>query len=458
MNAKLISFKNKNFLRVELIPVYQKGKRFFVSIIPAKYFLELYTVEPAQYDINRESAIANSFEDDREYFEYLLKEDKKRIDAKAFERKESKTRIKEIKKFLETEEYALFPNTIIATCDLLNDKYALQDDLKFAEIVEHSIINLSEIGSLSFLERNTDNYFLYLPYIKNSILIIDGQHRLKGLKESDESVINNYELLVTFILQFERSVIAKLFYTINYTQKSVNKSLLYHLSGEFSRDIDVITFWHEAVKLLNELKHSPFYRRIKMLGTIPKDLSPKEKELMTLSQAFLIDYLKETTSDYAKRSIHQPIFLYYYRRAEMQIEIIRFLIKYFKAIAEIMKEDWNSPKTSIISKTVGVGALIKMLHFLFIKILFDEFNGDLDKIAKIDTNFFIQKLDGIKNVDFSTSGAYGGVGSAGSVNKLKKELIERIKYFSAENYDSFLIEYKQKYLEKFRKLLKDKKL
>ena len=142
----------------------------------------------------------------------------------------------------------------------------------------------------------------------------------------------------------------------------------------------------------------------------------------------------------------------------MQIEIIRFLIRYFKAVSEIMKEEWNSPRTSIISKTVGVGALIKMLHFLFIKILFDEFDGDLDKIVKIDTEFFIQKLDGIKNVDFSTSGAYGGVGSAGSVNKLKKELIEKIKYFSAENYDNFLKEYKQKYLEEFKQLLRNEKL
>lgn len=456
--TKLIVVEDKQFLKLQLIPVRQKGKQFYISIVPAKYLLEIYTVEPAEYDINRESAIANSFKDDEEYFDYLVNEDKKRIDTKAFERKESINRIKEIKKFLEDEEYALFPNTIIVTCDLINDIYDVPDYLEFEGLFKLQNFNISEIGNLAYLEKRQGEYFLYIPYQSNSVLVIDGQHRLKGLKEADESIKDNYELLVAFILQFDRPIVAKLFYTINYTQKSVNKSLLYHLSGEFSREIDIITFWHEAVKILNEVKHSPFYRRIRMLGIIPQNLSQGEKELMTLSQAFLIDYLKETTSEYAKKSIHQPIFLYYYKNRDLQIEIIRFLIKYFKAVAEIMKEEWNSPKTSIISKTIGVGALIKVLHFLFIMILFDEFNGDLHEIMKVNKEFLISKLDGIKNVDFSTTGAYGGVSGAGSINKLKKDMVENIKYFSAKNYEEFLKEYRESYLIRFKKLLENKRI
>ena len=420
MIAEHININKKQFLKLELLPVVQKGKQFYISIVPARYFLDIYTVEPAEYDVDRETVIANTFKDDKEYYDYLITEDKKRINTKAFERKESIARIKEIKSFLENEEYALFPNTIIVTCDLINDLYDIPDNLNFEELLRNQSFDINEIGNLSYLEKNQKKYFLYVPYQRNSILVIDGQHRLKGLKEADEETKNNYELLITFILQFDRPVVAKLFYTINYTQKSVNKSLLYHLSGEFSREIDIITFWHEAVKILNEIKHSPFYRRIKMLGTIPTDLSQKEKELMTLSQGFLIDYLKETTSEYAKKSIHKPIFLYYYKNKDLQIEIIRFLIKYFKAVAEIMKEEWDSPKTSIISKTIGVGALIKVLHFLFIKVLFDEFKGDFNKSIKVNKDFLISKLKGIESIDFSSTGIYGGVTSAGGINKLKK--------------------------------------
>jgi len=255
------------------------------------------------------------------------------------------------------------------------------------------------------------------------------------------------------VIDYDRTVLAELFYTINYTQKSVNKSLLYHLSGEFSRELNEITFLHEAVKILNEIKDSPFYKRIKMLGTVPDEVSQQEKDKMTVSQAFLIDYLLPTISEKAKRSINPPIFLYYFKNEKLQIEIVRFINKYFKAIGNITGGQWDDPNASIISKTMSVGALIKILHFLFIKIFIDEYKCNFIEIKNITTEDMMKKVRGIEKINLSVDGDFGKEGSVGGLNKLKKAMVENIKYFEAKTYDSFLDNFRTNYLERFKKTI-----
>src|SRR5690606_23915527 len=134
---------------------------------------------------------------------------------------------------------------------------------------------------------------------------------------------------------YDRSIIAKQFYTINYEQKPVNKSLLYQLTGEFSLEINELTFLHNVVKILNELDKSPFYKRIKMLGTAPKNVKDEEKPLLSISQAFLIDSLKKTISNSSTGGLYQPIFLYYYKQPKLHAELIKFLINYFSSIKKL---------------------------------------------------------------------------------------------------------------------------
>ena len=443
---------NKEFLKIALIPIFQKDKKFYIGKIPAKYFLNMFTVEPAEYDIEKEILFAQKFKDDNTYYTHLIKSLEKRLEDKPFERKEEKTRVKQIEKFLNNEEYALFPNTIIVSCDLINEEFGIPDGTKFDDLKNFDI-DFGENMTLSFLDTSEHITYLYIPYQAKSILIIDGQHRLKGLQQARSEVKDSYDLLVSFIIGYNRGIIAKLFYTINYTQKSVNKSLLYHLSGEFSRELDEITFLHETVKILNEIDSSPFKKRIKMLGSIPRNITPEEKEQMTISQAFLIDYLIMSISKSAINSIYQPIFLYYYKDVKLQIEIIRFIIKYFRAIRSLNENDWNDPTNSILCKTIGIGAFIRVMHFVFVKMYIDEFKNDFLKIKKVTENDLKSKLDGIQNIDFSKSGAYAGGGSVGTLNKLKEEIIEKMAYFQKNTYSDFLDKYKSNYLKSFKKSL-----
>ena len=454
MNTELISIGENKFLKIPVISISQKNKNFYLAKMPAQFLIDTYTVEPAEYNVEKEAARAGTFPEYAEYIGERLKEERELAVSKKYERLEKKERVEEIAEFLNKDEHALFPNTIIVTCELINTS------LDYESGREADVFKLlgETATTLSFLEEPKEpgeQTFLYVPYKKKSILIIDGQHRLRGLEEAEHDVTNNYEILVSFIVGFSWSVVAKLFYTINYTQKAVNKSLLYHLTGEFSPELDEITFMHETVRALNEVRQSPLFKRIKMLGTVDYSLPAEDRKKMTISQAFLIDYLRSTISESAIDRIYPPIFLYYYQRREKwSVEIVRFLMKYFEAIKESRRNDWDNPDGSIICNTLGVGAFIRILHFLFVKMFIADFDKNPSMITEVTIPYLVSKLNGIDKVDFSKSGEYGRVASGGSLNKLRGELVEKITYFGKPTFESFIEEYRQTYLNEYKQWLK----
>jgi DGQHR domain-containing protein len=450
---KVIKVKKygREYLKLNIIPVVQKKHKFYITIFPAKDFLHLYTVEPTEYRVITATAFAEKFKDDESYLKHNIAIDKERLDRKPFERLKNTGRINAIRDWLNKEEYAFFPNTIIVACDLINHQLDDGFNIKFAKIKNTQDI-FDAMPNLAFLEEDDKETNLYIPNIQGSLLVIDGQHRIEGLKISE--VADSYGLLVSFILGYDKSVLAKLFYTINYEQKPVNRSVLYHLSGEFSLELTEIKFMHEVVKILNEFKNSPFYRRIKMLGVIPEDTPEGKRKKVTVSQAFLIDYLKPTITEKNKeRSIYPPIFLHYYKKEKDQIEIIRFLIKYFDAIRSLVPKGWDDPQNNIISKTIGVGALIRVLHYFFTKMFIEEFKSDPSKIKTIRTAELKTKLKGIEKIDFSKTGPFGEIGGAAGLNALKEKIIEQCTYFEKKSYARFIEIYTKAYLDKFRKWL-----
>lgn len=449
MKCLKINLAGKDFLRVDLAAIGQKGKQFYVGTMPARDLIHTYSVEPAKYDLQKFQALARQFADDSDYYQYRITEAKKTIAEEPFQRKENQTRVHDIAEFLRDEEYALFPNAVIVTCDLLNDE-AGDASVKFEESAE--LQELAFQQHKAFLEEADGHAALYVPYVDDALLLIDGQHRVKGLAEALEEspdALPDYSLLLTFILGFDRSTVAKLFYTINYTQKSVNKSLLYQLSGEFSHELTEETFLHEAVKLLNELDQSPFVGRIKMLGIRPPNMAPEAKMRMTISQAFLIDYLLPTISQSSKKSIYQPIFLPCFKDKDLQIAIIRVLIKYFTAVSKLDEAGWMNPTTSVISKTVSIGSFIKLLQLIFVKMFVDEFQMDPKKISGFSVERVSSILTEAATIDFSAAGPYGGISSAGTVSRLTKDLLGKLSYFpgatSAEKLENFKNDYRPKF-------------
>jgi DGQHR domain-containing protein len=327
-------------------------------------------------------------------------------------------------------------------------------------ITEESTIkdyfNVEKPDYLSFLQKENETYYLIIPFTQKSVLVIDGQHRLeglRGLKGPSEAIQENYDLLLAFIIGYDRSVVAKQFYTINYEQKPVNKSLLYQLQGEFSRDVNELSFLHNVVKLLNELEGSPFLGRIKMLGKTPKNLPADGKRKLSISQAFLIDSMIRFISVKAKGTLYPPIFLKYFRDTKSHIIIVRSIARFFSAVKSI-KNDWEHPEESLLSKGMAVGALLKVFNFLIPIVFSKELGEDWSKLDELKVAEYIRFLQGLEKVDFSTNGPYGKTSSEGGLSKMKSDIILNLPYFGTfATIKEFETDYKTNFLPAFNSAL-----
>lgn len=457
MKTTKIKFKELFFLRIELESITQKRKTFYVGKVEVLDIMDLFTVRPAEYDLTKHQSLSEIYEGEDEYYSFLINVDKENLQDKNFQREPDGGRLNEVASYINNEEYAFFPNTIIVTCDLINDLDIFNISL---ENTFDDFINIPDRPrNLSFLTLEANNYVLYMPCVKQSMLVIDGQHRLRGLAKVDNQITQNYELLLSFIIGYDRSVIAKQFYTVNYYQKPVNKSLLYQLTGEFTKEVDEFTFLHYVVKILNELENSPFYSRIKMLGKAPKNSTPEERRKYSVSQAFLVDSLLITISKNNTTSIYLPIFYPLFINETLQPETIRILARFFNAVKKI-RPDWERPFDSIISKGMGVGALIKVLQLIFPVIFQEKLNHSFDNLPNLKVADFEYYLKGIEKVDLKE---FSGVGSAGSVNKIKQKIIDNLEFYGANHkYEDFIRLLKQDYIEELRSYINtyetDKKL
>ncbi len=112
--------------------------------------------------------------------------------------------------------------------------------------------------------------------------IIDGQHRVEGLKllaMESPADFADFQVPAAILLDLPFYSQAELFATINGEQKKVNKSQLFDLLGyrpvndpqlnekAYRGEMAVQRFCHHAVKVLNTSQKSPWHGRIKMRGS-----------------------------------------------------------------------------------------------------------------------------------------------------------------------------------------------
>jgi len=407
---------NKTYAKIKLISVEQRNKKFYVSSLPSQLLINTFIVSPSQYDISLESKELALGTEDKFLIDARISEInelRKDLKDKGYQREVDESRVSMIKDFLIKDPVPVFPNSIIVTASLLNDK---TEAIKFDDVPDEIII---KYDNFVFLEENDDSAYLYIPNTKDTILVVDGQHRIEGIKSAGETFMSQYEVLVTFALGYDRPEIASLFYTINHEQTKVNKSVLYHLKSEFSRELNELTVLHEIVKILNEATRSPLYSRIKMLGKTQPNLPQEQRMLMTVSQAFLIDSLKYTLAAKTTKSQYLPIFRYFYLQNQ-NADIAVYIATFFKSVRKL-RADWDSPDKSQISKTLGIGALLKVLNFIFIEQFIDyDFASKPDSMNSINEDIMSEYLTGIENVDLSS---FQGSTSAGALNILKDMII-----------------------------------
>lgn len=271
-------------------------------------------------------------------------------DSSGIQRKLDPYRIKSIAEFCKTKN-AMFPTPIILSASS-----------------DYFVINEKE---------NT----LTIPTISEDenkfCSIVDGQHRLEGLKES--GVIANFELLVSFVFDTDPSRDAFLFSIINGNQKPVSRSLIYDLYG-LSRSRTVEKTCNKIMRALNgedfDIK-SELSGKIKMLGY--KD---EFSQNGIVSQAAMIKNLMKLITDKSERDNIDIEFgreleqldsrKYIFRKNFVEGNdklIIQENIDFFNAWMKKLKEEkerYDLNEYELFEKTIGFSVSYRIFRILYL--------------------------------------------------------------------------------------------
>lgn len=224
--------------------------------------------------------------------------------------------------------------------------------------------------------------------------IIDGQHRIEGIKAS--GLMDKFELLVEFVFDTDPARDAYLFSIINGNQKPVSKSLIYDLFG-VSKARTVEKLCNKVMRELNTNEKSLMMGRIKMLG-FKDEFSPNG----VVSQARLVDELIKYITDDVNRDNYDLEVGNYLKQLDPAKYIFResFINDDDKEIIDkniIFFNNWlesidrwkikENPEKSILEKSLGFSAAYRLLS-----VLYNDVDGYRFKLDKIIQSFFFFKL------------------------------------------------------------------
>lgn len=231
--------------------------------------------------------------------------------------------------------------------------------------------------------------------------IIDGQHRIEGLREYE---LTDFQINVVIFVDMAIEDQANVFATINLQQTKVNKSLAYDLLEYASKRSPQKTC-HDIVTLLNKRVESPFLGKIMILGKA-------EGANETITQATFIDRLLKYVSNdpsgdrdmyrrgkqparadtrIGQRLIFRNLFL-----NKEDAVIARIVWNYFLAVQSKWPESWDFvERGNILNRTTGFGALMRFLRVAYLNVQKDSrglveesaFSRVFDKITLLSTDF-----------------------------------------------------------------------
>lgn len=292
----------------------------------------------------------------------IEKEESREIETYlGIQRKLSQNRLKEIGEYVRNYD-ASFPTSVI-----LHVKSVDRDD--FGEV--------SNVNAFYDPEKRK----LYLRKSPETATILDGQHRIEGLRRglaNSHENSSNFDLNLTIFIDLDMEDQSMLFATVNKAQTKVNKSLVYDLF-DFAKSRSPQRTAHNIVRLMNEEQGSPFQNRVKILG--PAD----DKEYETITQATLVELiLKYISRNPMKdrdllirgKKLERPktenekesLFLRNFFINKEDTAILKILWNYFKAVDVVWNAAWNKTnldKGFILNKSTGVIALMRFLKPLY---------------------------------------------------------------------------------------------
>ena len=179
------------------------------------------------------------------------------------QRKLDDRRVNEIATYVESAD-AIFPTAVVLAVSA--DSFRLASDgtgdcLRVKLIPDESTLDLLGEGRVA--------------------RVIDGQHRIEGLRRANKQ---NFDVNVAFLVDADLEDQARVFATVNLAQTKVSKSHVYDLFS-FSTSRSPERSAHITCLRLDQTVESPFHERIKRLGTA----TPGRINEEPLSQATVVE-------------------------------------------------------------------------------------------------------------------------------------------------------------------------
>ncbi len=179
---------------------------------------------------------------------------------------------------------------------------------------------------------------------QGSFLVIDGQHRLAGLRFFQDKHPEEADGIEVPCVVFDgRSAdfATEMFVVINSTHTKINKSHLVDLYEKVSWESPEKKFAARVVNLLYSSPDSPFQYKINRLG----GRSRQEKWVLQ----------SELFNEVHKLVLAHPRF---FKRTEKAYELLR---DYFRGAAAVLAEGWGRNDRYMITKDVTLKALVRVL-------------------------------------------------------------------------------------------------
>ena len=256
--------------------------------------------------------------------------------------------------------------------------------------------------AVSSEHANFDEETSQLSIVRHSkaAKIIDGQHRIAGLKNVGDT---KFQVNVAIFIDMDIQDQAMVFATINLKQTKVNKSLAYDLY-EFTTSRSPQRTCHDIARFLNYRQSSPFHEKIKMLGV---GRGPNE----TITQSTFVDRLMRfiSTNPMQDRDLlrrgkrlepargvpeRRQIFRNLFIREDDHI-IALILWNFFLAVQRKWPSSWQDvQRGNILNRTTGLGALMRFMRVAYLSmnaseqvVKADEYLPILERIELDDGAF-----------------------------------------------------------------------
>jgi DGQHR domain-containing protein len=324
------------------------------------------------------------------------------------QRKLSPNRVKEIAQFVQSID-GTFPTSVVLA-------------------VRGSNAELSADGSSLRIFESPDPETGELIPLDAVASILDGQHRIEGLRESG---VVDFDVPVSIFVDADIADQAYIFATVNLAQTKVNHSLVYDLL-DYSKSRSPQKSAHDIVIALDKFEKSPFFKMIKRLGT-----ATPGRDGETLAQATVVNgilpliskFPEQDRFDLAKhRKINRGTTNYQETPLrdlwieERDSDIAQVLLNYFAAVRERWPLAWATrEKGHILPRTNGFRAFIRLFKNVYLherpKYIEDQFLISKDVYLRYFTR------SSLKNEDFTSANfAPGTSGETSLYKQLRDEI------------------------------------